>query len=130
MLAVLLFTSCPVLASMPARRRFSATKRRQRKRNTGERFQKALKGDNVKLQQTVAQLRKVSRMRQVSTTRILPSFEFEDVKYLPGGSVRPLPNSSARGEMLHIYKIAWQSRLVIRDYLRKGRCNVRDVTER
>ena len=84
----------------PRRRRLAATKRNSRKKKAQKRYEKEVNSQKVvirRLQQNVTQLRKQSRMRQVSTIKFLPNFEIDGVKELPEGSVRPLPSSSVRG---------------------------------
>ena len=93
---------------MPTPRRgWSTTKRNRRRRRAERRFEQKAKIQEEKigkLQKTVIQLQKQSKLTQkFSTTRTPPDFDIDGVQQIPMGSVMQLPSSSIKGKQVHAF---------------------------
>ena len=104
-----MFFSQPV--DMPAKRQGHSsvyTTRNQRRSRTRRSLKKTVEVQGLKivrLEKTLTQLRKSPRMRKsLSTTGLIPDFQYDDVQQLAEGSVRPLLNHPAIGKM-HSWRI-------------------------
>ena len=84
---------------MPGRRG-----RNERKRKAHKRFEIEMKMKEVKimkLQRKVVQLGNQSRLKlNISTSRVLPDFCYDQVQYLPEGSVKQLFDSVKEGTVI------------------------------
>ena len=103
------FQSKPV--DMPAKRQGHSsmyTTRNQRRSRVRRSLKKTVEAQGLKivrLEKTLTQLRKSPRLRKsVSTTGLIPDFQYDDVQQLPEGSVRPLLNHPAIGK-IHSWRI-------------------------
>ena len=104
-----MFFSQPV--DMPAKRQGHSsvyTTRNQRRSRTRRSLKKTVEVQGLKivrLEKTLTQLRKSPRMRKsLSTTGLIPDFQYDDVQQLAEGSVRPLLNHPAISKM-HSWRI-------------------------
>ena len=82
----------------PQGRAPSTKKRRERRKKVQKRFQKAVKVQHLKIKK-LQKLSLLKHRQNASTTRILPEFDFDNVKEIPENSVKELqPTSGNSGK--------------------------------